>query len=314
MIDEKKLVSIIVPIYNVDKYLERCLESIIMQTYKNVEIILVNDGSTDKSDSICKEFLRKDNRIKYIKQKNQGLSCARNRGIKESNGDYYIFIDSDDYVNINFVEELYNTLIKTGSDVAVCKYRKVYDGECNILKKAKGAVKVYEGDKKFYNLYNNNSTITTVAWNKIYKKEIFSEIKYPCNKIHEDEFVVYDILKISKKVAYNTCQYYYYLQRKDGITGKYDKKRAIILEALYCRLEDLKKDNRKRLYSYTLYNYYYQLLYHYNMLNLYYPNCGEDIEKVYNEILKLKKEVLLNIHINPLKKIKLIIKLISLHC
>lgn len=309
---KEELISVIVPIYNVEQYLEKCLESILNQTYKNLEIILINDGSTDNSGRICKYFLEKDDRIKYIEQKNQGLSAARNHGIHESKGKYYIFIDSDDYINVNYIDVLYTTLIKTNSDIAMCYFKKVYDKSEDIFKIKKGNIIVYEGDRKFYNLYNNKSVITVVAWNKIYKKEIFSEIRYPVGKLHEDEFVICDILKNANKVAYNTSEYYYYLQRKNGITGKYNKKRAIVLEALSNRLEYFRKNKLFKLYSYTLYNYFYQLIYHYNMFCLHFPQERENIKKIYNEILRLRKEILKDKNIKIYKKIKLLIKLIKI--
>lgn len=307
---EKELISIIVPIYNVENYLENCLNSILNQTYKNIEIVLVNDGSKDNSEKICKEFASKDNRIKYIIQENQGLSAARNSGIRESSGQYYIFIDSDDYVNIHFVEELYNTLIKTNADIAICDYKKVYENKIlDINCEENGMIEVYEGRGKFSNLYNNKSVITTVAWNKIYKKYLFNNIKYPVGKIHEDEYIIFDILNEAKKVAYTSCEYYYYLQRKNSITGNYKINRITILEGLYNRLENFRKQGEKKLYAKTLYNYYYQLIYHFKMIEKYFPERKDIINSLYEEITKHKKEVLLNIYIDPLRKLKLMFKL-----
>ncbi len=305
----EELVSIIVPVYNVENYLERCLNSIVAQTYKNMEIILVNDGSKDNSKEICKKFQKSDNRIKYIEQENQGLSAARNNGLNASKGKYVIFIDSDDFVNINFVKELYMALINTNSDIAICNYKKVFDSTVDMYKKDNGLIQSFTGKNKFYNLYNDKSTITTVAWNKIYKREIFKNTKYPVGKVHEDEFVIYDVLNNAKKITYTSCEYYYYFQRENSITAKYNKKRLDILEAFDNRLKVFSNTNEKMLYSYTLYNYFYQLVYQYNMMNKYFENEGKIRGDIYNKIQEMKKEFFVNVYINPLKKVKVFLKM-----
>ena len=310
---KEELISIVIPVYNVEKYLKKCLDSIINQTYKNLEIILVNDGSTDKSADICKEYAKNDKRIIYIEQENQGLSCARNTGINNIHGKYIAFVDSDDYININFIEKLYTILIETNSDIAVCNYSKVNENsKIDINKKEEDVKRVFSGTSKFYNIYNELENVTVVAWNKLYKVDIFKNIRYPNGKVHEDEFVIYDIIKVSKKIVYTTCNYYYYFQRSNSITGNYNIKRAVILEALEDRLNKFKNDNKKILYSLTLYDYYYQLLTQYIMIVKNYNDETDIKSKIYNNILKLKKEVFFNLYINPLKKVKLFIKLMSI--
>lgn len=307
---QNDLISIVIPVYNVEKYLKRCLDSVINQTYKKLEIILVNDGSTDKSGDICKGYVKKDKRIVYIEQENQGLSGARNTGIDNAHGNYIAFVDSDDYINLNFIEDLYISLIETESDIAVCNYAKVDENDfIDTGKKEVGLQKVYSGISKFYNIYNELETVTTVVWNKLYKIGIFKEIRYPNGKVHEDEFVVYDVMKTCKKIVYTSSSYYYYFQRSDSITGSYNIKRKVILEALKQRLENFKKDNEKILYAYTLYDYYYQLIYQYGMIQTNYKNKNKELKEIYDELIKQKKQVFKNIYINPLKKIKLILKL-----
>lgn len=306
-IEKNELISIIIPIYNVEKELDRCLNSVVNQTYHNLEIILVNDGSTDNSELICNEYKKKDNRIIYIKQKNKGLSAARNKGIEFANSNYYIFIDSDDFINLNFVEELYKTLSNNNADIAICDLKKVYDDNQDISKKQNGIICSYDGISKFYNVYNEFDLVTTVAWNKIYKKEIFKNIKYPVSKIHEDEFVVLELLDNANKVAYTSCNYYYYYQRANSITGSYSYKHVDILEAFKNKMNFFKKRNLKKLYSYALYDYYYQLYKQHKMLNLYYPNKSKKIIQIENEINKYKKEFFFNVYINPLKKVKILL-------
>ena len=145
-IDEQELISVIVPVYNIEKYLNRCLTSIVNQTYKKIEIILINDGSTDNSEQICKEFAQKDDRIKYFKQKNQGLSAARNTGMEHATGNYYVFIDSDDYVNVHFIESLYSALKTANTKLAVCNYKKVYEDLENIQTTGDGQIEIIDNE------------------------------------------------------------------------------------------------------------------------------------------------------------------------
>lgn len=304
---ENELISVIIPIYNVENELSRCLDSVINQTYVNLEIILVNDGSTDNSELICYKYLEEDNRIVYIKQKNHGLSYARNKGISVAKANYYVFIDSDDYVNVNFIKELYLTLTNNEADIAVCGFEKVYEENHDILKKQNGVICSYEGINKYYNVYNEFDMFTTVAWNKIYKKEIFKNIKYPISKIHEDEFVVLKLLENANRVSYSSCNYYYYYQRTNSITGSYKYNRTDILEALQNKMNFFKQKELNRLYSYALYDYYYQLYYQHKMLKLYCSNRTKKIFKIEKEINYYKKEFFLNIYINPLKKIKILL-------
>lgn len=308
--DEEELISVIIPIYKVEKYLDRCLNSVVKQTYKNIQIILVNDGSPDNSEEICLKYSKKDKRIKYVKQENAGLSAARNRGVKESNGEYYIFIDSDDYVNIHFVEELYNTLKSNDADIAVCDYKYVYDTEddVNIKVLEKRYVSVFENNNKFYKLYGNNSIQATVAWNKIYKKYIFEKIEYPVGKLHEDEAIICKVFDLAKKVAYTDCEYYYYFQRSDSIMGSYNFRRCDILYGLNEKLMFFKKNKMKRLYYYALYDYFYQLLYQYTMIKLNYVDKKSKLKEIIKEIDKYKYEVFFNLYIDPIKRVKIFIK------
>ena len=126
------LISIIIPVYNVEKYLDKCINSVLMQTYKNIEILLINDGSTDSSGQICESYAKKDSRIKVIHKENGGLSDARNVGIEHSTGSYIMFVDSDDYIDCNMASVLYNLLNSTNSDMAICNCTKV-DEEYNML-------------------------------------------------------------------------------------------------------------------------------------------------------------------------------------
>lgn len=261
---QEELISIIIPIYNVEKYLSKCIDSIINQTYQKIEIILVDDGSPDSCPNICDAYALKDSRIKVIHKKNGGLSDARNEGIKIASGKYIGFVDSDDFINHNLYEVLYNNLISNDSDISICKFKKVIENEeinninCDVINQK---ISVYNNLEAINNLYNNDLNVeTVVAWNKLYKKELWNNINYPFGKLHEDEFVIHKLLYFSNKVVYSDMELYYYLQRESGITGTFNIRRLDALEALKDRIDFLKNKNLFEFYVKSLYGYFFTLI------------------------------------------------------
>ena len=235
--ESNELISVIVPIYNVELYLEKCIVSIINQTYKNLEIILVNDGSPDNCPQICEEYAKKDSRIKVIHKKNGGLSDARNYGIDIANGKYLCFIDSDDYIADQMIEKLYQNLKKNKSDISICNFYETYSNDyLKFYPFPEKKLKI-SGNAKFYNIYNKYFLSTIAAWGKLYKKEIFNNIKYPLGKIHEDEAIITEVLKNAKVISYFDEPLYYYVQREKSITKIFDLKRLDIIEVHEKRLE-----------------------------------------------------------------------------
>lgn len=221
-------ISIIVPIYNVEKYLERCIKSIINQTYKNIEIILVNDGSTDKSIEIIKKYKEIDNRIKIINKKNGGLADARNEGTKKANGEYILYVDSDDDIKETTCEELINIIEKTKADL-ICF-------NCNILDENKNnkPQKVFnsENTKEIIELTYEEAMkdsmyrkhIRYSACVKLYKKELAQNIRFPKGMLAEDFATFYIFLKHAKKIVYyDSCLYNYY-ERTNSIMNSKTKK------------------------------------------------------------------------------------------
>lgn len=229
-----ELISVVVPIYNVEKYISRCINSIINQTYKNLEIILVDDGSTDKCPLICDNYLNFDKRIKVIHKNNGGLSDARNSGIEIAQGEYIIFIDSDDYVDNKMIEILYKTIKNENCDIAICNYYMV--DEISLKKKSisklKEKVRIVYGKEKFDYLYNEYKMLSVVAWNKLYKKEIFKDIRYPLGKLNEDEYIICDILSKANRIAFIKDSLYYYVQRSNSIIHSFNMKRFDILDSI----------------------------------------------------------------------------------
>ena len=211
------LISVIVPVYKVEKYINKCIESIINQTYVNLQIILVDDGSLDNCGKICDEYALKDERIEVIHKQNGGLSDARNIGISMAVGELIGFVDSDDYIKRTMYEDMYNLMKKTKAEVAICNFYNVI-GNNKIIKN-------HENNEKIYNKIDIlkeillDKNVQSYAWNKLYKKEIFDNIKYPIGKKYEDIGTTFYLLEKCNKVAVTGKPLYYYLNRKDSIVN-----------------------------------------------------------------------------------------------
>ena len=234
-----KKLSVIVPVYNVEKYLERCVNSIINQTYTNLEIILVDDGSTDRSGVMCDDYAKSDLRIQVIHKVNGGLSDARNAGIEASTGEYLAFIDSDDYIDSTMFQEMIVALEGTGSDVALCNYECV-DEEGKLLPENSQEVRVVSeeltSEQALDKLCKLNGFYYTIACNKIYKKDLFAQIRFRKGKLHEDEFIVHEIYAEMSKMVCLENAFYMYVQRTGSITNKKRTTRHLdLIEALFLR-------------------------------------------------------------------------------
>ena len=195
---EKPLISIIIPVYKVEKYLEKCIKSVLSQTYKNLQIILVDDGSPDNCGNICDDYARVDNRIEVIHKANGGLSDARN-------------------VSNEMFENLYNTLISNDVDVAICNFYIVIDDK-NIIKNADNGVKIYNKLEILKEILLDKK-IQSYAWNKLYKRELFKDIEYPVGKKYEDIGTTFYILEKCSKIAVSGSPEYYYITRGDSIVN-----------------------------------------------------------------------------------------------
>ena len=216
---QNAIISIIVPVYNVKEYLNKCVESIVNQSYTALEIILVDDGSTDGSAEICDEWEKKDLRVKVIHKSNGGLSDARNCGLSNANGGYVAFVDSDDYVHKNYIEILFRNMLENKAEISICDYLRIDEEQIDSSQELHNKVYIYEGHRILDQLYENN-VVMVIAWNKLYKKELFDAVKYPKGRVHEDEYIIHQLLYQCKRVVYTSCKLYYYVQRKGSITSK----------------------------------------------------------------------------------------------
>ncbi len=244
------LISVIVPVYRVEEYLERCVKSILSQTYKNLEVILVDDGSPDQCPAICDACAEKDARVKVIHQENKGLSGARNAGIDAASGEYLAFVDSDDYVSPHFIEELYQLLQDTGCAIGQCRFSYVKgDG---LVEEGDSAFCIYRGESLMEQLYGpeEKATCFVVAWNKLYRAELFKEtgIRYPEGRIHEDEATTYRLFHEAKKLAFlDRALYGYYTENGGSITSVFSVKRLQWLTAHEERIAFFKKNGYEKL-------------------------------------------------------------------
>ena len=213
-------ITIIVPVYNVEHYLDKCLDSLISQTYKNLEIIVINDGSTDNSGAICQEYARKDNRIIYIKKENGGQSEARNMGLDRMTGSYVTFVDSDDWVEPDYVEVLYNKLIEYQADIAVGNYYSYNEQEGIFYFHIFGDSyyeKVYDNVSIFENLYESQemkSFSLISVWGKLYRVDLVKHLRFDIGKLGEDGYLNQKIYLLAEKTIYLNKGLYAYRQRE----------------------------------------------------------------------------------------------------
>lgn len=213
------MISVIVPVYNVESYLEECFESLINQTYKDLEIIAVDDGSTDNSSKICEAYAKKDSRVRIITQKNQGLSAARNTGLEHMQGDYLIFIDSDDYLMPSSLEYMLSLSETHKSDMVVCPFwRLENDGSIFPFNNHRpiNGTEIFEGPDKM-DSYVRMFKQTNSVCGKLYAKELFQEIRFPVGKIAEDVFVCYRVIHAAKRLVIDEKPQYVYRNRTGSI-------------------------------------------------------------------------------------------------
>ena len=217
------LVSVIVPVYNVEPYLQQCLDSVVNQTYENLEILIIDDGSTDGSGVICDEYERLDSRIKVIHTVNRGLSAARNRGLDEAKGEYISFIDSDDWFELDAIEIVMREAYSSNADIVCFRYVQEYKNVSFIPRcESNQRRELIAGD--IIEEFCNGSGIETAAWNKFYKKGIFSDIVYPEGRYYEDIAIICQLLKKAGKVVCIPSILVHYRSRSNSITNCLDLK------------------------------------------------------------------------------------------
>ena len=213
------LLSVIVPVYNVEPYLNRCVQSIVRQTYKDLEIILVDDGSTDRSPEMCDLWAGQDARIKVIHKKNGGLSSARNAGIDIAQGEVLSFIDSDDFIEPDMYQTMIFAMVESGKDIVCCGRIVDLWGEREKRDFSRSSPKIYSKEDAMKEVLCLRD-IDTSAWDKVYKKSLFAELRYPVGKISEDAAIILQILNESNGIFHVGKSFYHYVFRENSISKK----------------------------------------------------------------------------------------------
>lgn len=281
---KKEMISIIVPVYNVEKYITECLESIRKQTYKEIEVILVDDGSTDKSSEICDEFVKKDNRFNVIHTVNKGVASARNTGLKNISGEYIFFLDSDDLLEIFAIEKMIQTLKLYHADM-VCGNEQWVNEEDSPIGESRAVnsdnVKVFDREEALRYFVN----LEWGSWNKLYKRNIHENIEFPNYKIHEDEAIKFKLLERCSRVILINEKTYRYRQRQGSLTNTGDE--GIKPDMFYSRLQNYKwlEENHPELTSEFIAKVCEDAIYNLDIL------CKiKNEEKVLDDIIKFFKD------------------------
>lgn len=286
---EQKLISVVVPIYNVEKYLEEALNSIVNQTYKNLQIILIDDGSTDQSGVLCDKYAKRDNRITVIHQKNSGAGAAKNTGLELIKGDYFSIIDSDDYIELNMYEKMIGYMESYHADVVQCLFRNVFVNrrvDRNFIIKSKPIRKIRRN--KFLKEYLYDWKYAIFA-NKIFKTSLLKNIRFPVGRKIDDEFFTYKLICNAEYVVNTKEVFYNYRMRQSSVMNENADKR-LILDRIDCFVER---------YEYVSEHYpkleplYYQkladtLIYYKNT----FPGKSEKIESLINKYPIKKRNIL----------------------
>lgn len=241
------LISVIIPVYNVEKHLHRCLDSVIAQTYQNLEIICVDDGSVDESGKICDQYAVRDARIKVIHQENQGLSAARNRGLDAADGEYIAFVDRDDYILEDMYKKMLDMLLNYNVDLCVCQWQYEFSDGRQVVKKKNIDPTIY-GRKtslefaRFLYRSNYENGVVVAAWNKLYRRALLDTIHFE-GRIHEDDAFNGRIMAKNISVYVMEEQFYVYAQNGDSLTNKpFSANKFFFLDVLAERRELFKSD------------------------------------------------------------------------
>lgn len=290
-------VSIIVPVYQVEKYIRQCVDSILAQTFTDFELILVDDGSKDRSGQICDEYAAMDRRVKVIHKENGGAADTRNRGMDQAVGNYVMFVDSDDYIAPSMLEYLYKNMLNENADIAACNYLYFFENDRKKDFATNVKSEVLTGSEIFYYRKNErNYGFWTVVWNKLMKRETVGKVRFRSGKYYEDEFWANEIYQMDIKiVTIPECLYYY---RQHGNSTMRQKKIARSLDLIEAYQERIYIYLKEQKYSEQAYRVLIYSLEHLEESKRLITN--EDERKKYIQAEKLTKDI-----VNQLKKRKL---------
>ena len=305
MNENQPLISVIVPVYNCEMYLNQCVESIINQTYSNLEIVLVDDGSTDDSGKICDEYSEKDHRVVVLHTVNGGAASARNKGLNVAKGEYITFVDSDDWIESDMYHSMLELLKNNSADVAKVGFIKEYENNSSIVlgNEYDGIYLKDEAVKKF--LYHENEFCGGV-WDKLYKKELFDKVRFPENYITEDYYVNALIFCKLNSIAVSSKAYYHYRMQNDSVCHQPVNSHTFDEIETAKKLIEFYKENdvaKKIDYEFYLAYSYYDVLY-----NLVIKDADKNTVKKYQKVfIKIFHKCLFNFKVSNFKKIRMLL-------
>lgn len=304
----KPLVTIVVPCYNVERYLRKCLDSIVGQIYPNLDVILVNDGSKDNTLKICNEYSSRYPYISVINQENKGLSAARNIAIENAKGEYITFIDSDDYVSSDYVEFLFTMIDKNNTQIAITSCTPFYESDAindplkiNI-EDAKIMTPLQAIEMMFYQEH-----FDTTAWAKLYRTDLFSNIRYPVGMLFEDLPTTYKLFAKAKNISYVDYRSYFYLLRSDSIEGSiFSEKKLLSLDSIVSQLEsDSNLDAIRKAVNCRIFSFLFRIF-------LSMPAEHSERNRLWGKIKSLRMSVLLDLHSRKKAKIAAVLSFLGI--
>ena len=281
---DKPLISVLVPAYNVEEYIENCIKSIISQTYSNLEILVIDDGSTDRTGEIVDLMATEDERIKVVHKENAGLAATRNRLLDMSEGEYIFQVDADDYISRDAVQILFDNLVKNDAGLSVgscvCGDEKDYVFD----KDDASELEVYSGNDRFRKLFGEDKYLYITAWAKLYEKRLFEGLRYPEGKIHEDEYLAHWIIDRAEKIVRTNTAVYYYTEKKDSISRSFfSYKRLDCVPALLDRNSFFEKKDREDLLRLCYIDFLKRFQYFYYGVKYHYPEEKDLIKRLYDQ-------------------------------
>lgn len=235
-VNMSKLISVIIPVYNAEQFLDRCLASVLNNTYENLEVILVNDGSKDNSGNICDKYAEKDSRFVVLHKKNEGTAAARNDALAIAKGDYIAFLDNDDYVSSHFYEYMLQAIEETEADVVVSETTR--EDNIELLENQNySSPSIVDKNEFILGTYTGNWTRNTTPWNKLYKRELFSNIRFPLGKGYEDAYTTYQLLFAAKRICHLDNTLYCWYTNKESYSSKKDNAKKLLYREEAIRLQ-----------------------------------------------------------------------------
>ena len=300
------VISVIVPVYKVEAYLPKCVESILAQTYQNVEVILIDDGSPDRCPAICDEFAHRDSRIKVVHKENGGLSSARNTGIDIAKGDYFAFVDSDDYIAPNMYEFLYSRMSEKQADISICGRYVVFESGKAVTKSNKNVIRLVMNSEDAIRNMCTFRYFDTSCCDRLYKKTVFSSIRFPTGKLCEDWYTMYRIFDSAEIITYDSTPLYYYFQRENSISRS-EKINAASIDASRQMLEFVEQ-KYPAVINEAASAFAFENIGVYNSYLKYHRKCDADFRSQIKHNVKCKiKYIVKNGSISTFKKMQAVI-------